>query len=188
MGVSSGRIWKQLCWTCEHACNKHSCVWVRTLKKRYKGTKLDNDGYIIECPKYKHDGQIYNVRDKCKSLGITYDRYKIIKITLRNQIYKNKNINSVEDYLKYQEEKKKRRVEKSRTSVDHNKDNVKYPATQYAYALKKVKELGLNMSAVDYIEKYILPRKNRKSLSLEYHREYNKRYYRKKKERELNNK
>ena len=181
MGVSSGSNWKQLCWTCKYACNKHSCVWVKTLKKRYKGTKLDNGGYIIECPKYEHDGQIYNVRDKAKSLGITYKRYSIIKNSLNQQIYKNKNINSVEDYLKYQEEKKKLREEKLFTLVDSNKDNVKYPATQYAYALKKVKELGLNMSAVDYIEKYILPRKNRKSQSKEYRREYNKRYLERKK-------
>lgn len=40
------------CWECANATSKYKCVWVRTLRLRPKGCKINNDGFIVECPKF----------------------------------------------------------------------------------------------------------------------------------------
>ena len=87
--------WGQLCWTCKYACDKDDCIWVRTLKKRYKGTKLDEDGYITYCPKYVHDEFCYSIQELCDKLGITKSRYNMLKRFILLQGFNM----SVEEYL-----------------------------------------------------------------------------------------
>ncbi len=51
MGSKNG--YRSKCWLCKNATDKHSCIWVRTLKKKPKGCITDDDGFIVQCPKYE---------------------------------------------------------------------------------------------------------------------------------------
>lgn len=173
--------YKQLCWTCEYCCNKYECIWVRTLKERYKGTKIDDNGYIIDCPKYKHDDLIYLSGNNLRAykLGISIRKYRIIKNHIKKcKKYRDLNITTVEEYLEYKENEK---TEKEQRKIKG------YTRMQINYAKRKIKEKNLYISPIEYIEKYILPKHNKYSSLAEYRREYNKKAYRKKCERKLNN-
>lgn len=142
MGVPNSN-YKQLCWSCEHACNKHECVWVRTLKKHYKGTKLDADGYIIECPKYKHDGMLYTIEDKAKALGITKRRYQV----LVQYIKRLKHPCTIEEFLKRSDNRTKLKLS--------NKELIqKYSYSKVKYAYKIIRDQNLKISVQEYLERH----------------------------------
>lgn len=172
---------KQLCWTCKYCCNENECIWVRTLKKRYKGTKLDKNGYIVECPKYEHDGQCYLSGNKLRAykLGISVRKYQVIKQNLKTvDKWKKLNITTVEEYFKYKEYEK---IEKEKLKL------CGYSRMQITYAKRMIKKKNLDISPIEYIEKYVLPKHSDEHKSIEYKREYVKKKYREKIERELNN-
>lgn len=135
--------YKQLCWTCEHACNIHECVWVRTLKKHYKGTKLDADGYIIECPKYKHDGMLYTIEDKAKALGITKRRYQIIALHVKRL----KHPCSIEEYVQ-------KCNDRTKFKLSNRELMQKYSCSKVKYAYKIIKERNLKISVQEYLERH----------------------------------
>lgn len=82
MGANS---YKQLCWRCKKSCDRFACVWVRTLKKRPKGCKVES-GYIIECPKFEQDDLIYRKYEKNKIYVLNKSKYLRIlrKITTKH--------------------------------------------------------------------------------------------------------
>lgn len=173
--------YKQSCWTCEYCCNKYECIWVRTLKERYKGTKIDDNGYIIECPKYKHDELIYLSGNNLRAyeLGISIRKYRFIKNHIKKcKKYKDLNITTVEEYLEY---KKNEKAEREQRKIKG------YTRMQINYAKRKIKEKNLEISPIEYIEKYILPKHSEEKKDIEYKREYAKKKYREKIEKEFFN-
>lgn len=75
---------EQLCWSCEKACHKNICVWVRTLTKRPQGAIVNKLGYIVECPKYKKD-KYWNpstTKSLAKKYGITHKTFENYKSKL----------------------------------------------------------------------------------------------------------
>lgn len=114
-------ISKQLCWRCKYASDINACKWARycyittgfqqpskavILSRTYKGTKLDEQKNIIECPKFIHDGKIYMREDYAKSLGLTMEEL-------------NSRLRKVYCFLRYKIKKIKREQEKSK-SISNN--------------------------------------------------------------------
>lgn len=139
--------YKQLCWKCSKSCDKFSCVWVRTLKKRYKGTIVDDDGYIISCPKFIDDGTMLNMKEKAEKLGISLSKYKSTFYYIKKNGY---NL-SVEEYLKNREEQLKE-IEFQKT-ID--KDYRKKLLNARSYIVKK----GLKITPEDYLKQRELKKK-----------------------------
>jgi len=115
--VTRSKQFMQLCWKCEYACDISKCMWVRTLTKRYKETKVDEDGYIIECPKFKHDKFLYDDKERAEALGVSLSSYLRIKATIRQ---KELNI-TPEEYFYIREKKKKEREKFSSLSIEEQK-------------------------------------------------------------------
>lgn len=72
-------VYVQKCWSCKNACHEDNCIWVRTLNIKPEGVKLDNKGYIVECPNYEHDNKLYTEQEKAKAVGLTFKEYLKIK-------------------------------------------------------------------------------------------------------------
>lgn len=147
---------KQLCWKCEYFSNPDKCLWVKTLKKYNPGTELDNEGYIIECPLFKHDGLCYLSGNSYKAhkLGISLERYtQILSIIHRSEEkYKSLNITTVKQYLIYELKNKTIR------SVWKNKSK----GSPFAYAKSQILKNNLNMSEFEYIVKILFNSEQRK--------------------------
>lgn len=139
MGLQHSNL-KQLCWKCKHSCDVDECIWVRTLKKRYKGTLLDDEGYIIFCPKYQKDELLYSDKERADLIGIPLGKYRIIK----RYIKVNKLNMSVGEYLEFQKEKN----EELKNRTDEEKKFLRRLWNARSY----IKRKGLNISPEEYIE------------------------------------
>ena len=80
---------KQLCWQCKKSCNSNLCIWVKTLKIKPQGVKLDKQGYIVECPEFEKDNGIYTKEEYIKSLGLTQKEYRQIYNAVLGLLNKN---------------------------------------------------------------------------------------------------
>ena len=130
---------KQLCWRCSYSCNEHKCLWVRTLKRYYKGTIIDDDGYIIECLKFKKDNSCFSTRDKADALGISLVMYYNYKYMLKKANLKM----SVEDYVTGLREKQKQK----KLSFDRKQYDRLY------YAKVQIKKFNLNITPQEFIKR-----------------------------------
>lgn len=146
------RVFAQLCWKCKKCCDSRLCIWVRTLKRRYKGIVIDSEGFIIKCPKFERDNLIYSNKEMAEKLGISIQYFNNLKSTI-----KRKKLNmSVEEYLKYQKDRKEDRKTQLANGLTSN---------QYYYAKRIIKKRGLNISPEEYY-KQKEAKKNEKELNL----------------------
>lgn len=144
---SKSNAWKQLCWSCKYACDRDECIWVKTLKKHYEGTKIDSDGYIIECPHYEKDGFCYNNKDRAEKLGISLSKYNMVKGMIAQR-----NLNmSVGAYLEYQKRRREEIQERKKLFKSNN---------EYFCIRRLLEKKGISMSP----EEYMLERKKKKLL------------------------
>ena len=153
------RIFVQKCWTCKYATDKDDCIWVRTLKKHYKGTKIDDEGYIIECPKYEKDKLLYTTKEKAKAIGVSIVTYCKTRVLL-------KQINStmsVEEYIEYKRRKAKENKE------NHSSSDMYRIYRARAY----LKRIGLNMSPEEWIKRQDEKKKQRNIFNSKYLRKKN---------------
>lgn len=165
MGLQHTNL-KQLCWKCKHSCDVDECIWVKTLKKRYSGTLLDDDGYIISCPKFERDNLLYDDKDRAEFLGITLSKYRSIKSYIKNNDIKM----TVSEYLEF-----RKQLKDERESIICN-DKTYYRRLYNARCY--IKKLGLTITPEEYLEM----RKKEKELRTgsNYNRNYQKNRYKQK--------
>ncbi len=108
--MAVGKIYRQLCWTCQKCTNENLCDFVKTLSPT-KNILIDSKGYIIHCDNYVKDIVIENknkkmkIKDKAALLGITPNMYSMYKLYLKKHHIKL----SVEEYLEKRKKQKKER-------------------------------------------------------------------------------
>lgn len=124
---------KQKCWTCKHASNRDSCIWVASLKTTPNGCIKDNQGYIVFCPQYEHDLKIYNKQDEIHSLGLNRNSYRSLKARIKKL---NLNI-SVKDYIE---------------KINKETKELKITQQQYISIEKTIRRYNLNITPKEFIK------------------------------------
>ena len=181
--------YKQICWTCTHACNRIECVWVETLDKevatKKQGCMFNDKGYMIKCNNYEKEqlDRFIPIKLKALALGISTKKYfrylqeiKEFKLNISPEELHKLNLQLKDEKQQTRERKQQAKQELKQWQEDRalQKEIDKLEAKQLKMTYKRYLELKATaiqqgISVKQYLDKNKQEKKGRKpNLAEEY--------------------